>query len=187
MPSADPIRIELLCRHPGWLPDVARWFVAQWPDWYGPGGPGDVQRDLQDFSASPDVLPLGVLPLGVLALRGDQAVGAAVLKAESIPSHRHLRPWAAAGYVLPALRGQGIGAALLAGLLLQARRLGHEQLYCGTATANRLLQRSGWTLIGSTELNGKTQQVFSRRTADVGVDADAAVVARAAGAASAAR
>ncbi len=157
---AAALRIEPLCQHKAWLPEVARWFVAEWPGWYGPGGQGDVSQDLQAFAASADTLPLGLL-----ALQGDQPVGAAALKAESIPSHRHLGPWAAAGYVRPGLRGQGVGAALLAALRLHAQRLGHPQLYCGTATANRLLLRSGWTVIDSTVLDGKLLQVFACATA----------------------
>lgn len=154
-----PITIETLHAHPAWLPRVAEWFTEEWPQWYGPGGPGNVVQDLADFARSPDALPLGLL-----ACAGGEPVGAAALKAESIPSHRHLGPWAAAGYVRPAHRGQGIGALLLAGLLREARRLGHAQVYCGTSTATRLLQRGGWQQIDQTTLDGKALAVFSHPT-----------------------
>ncbi|MGH8607612.1 MAG: GNAT family N-acetyltransferase [Gammaproteobacteria bacterium] len=51
-----------------------------------------------------------------MALRHGRVCGIAALKAESIASHRHLSPWAAAGLVKPSERGRGIGAQLLAAL-----------------------------------------------------------------------
>ena len=71
----------------------------------------------------------------------------AALKAESIASHRHLSPWAAAGLVRPSDRGQGIGTHLLAALEQEARNLGFRHIYCGTSTAESLLQRCAWQLI----------------------------------------
>ncbi len=116
--------------------------MAEWPAWYGAGGAGDVDRDLLEFSASE-----ADLPVGLLVFEGDEVVGIAALKAHSIPSHTHLGPWAAAGFVLPSQRGRGIGAYLLQGLVAQAANLGFSEVYCGTSTANSMLERSGWELL----------------------------------------
>ena len=102
------LRIEALALHEQALPLLQSWFEAEWPAWYGPGGPGDAGSDLAGFANR------GSLPTGVVAFRDGLLCAVAALKAESIPSHRHLSPWAAAGYVHPSLRGQGIGAQLLA-------------------------------------------------------------------------
>ena len=117
------------------------WFETEWPSYYGTRGPGDARLDLQAFANR------GSLPVGVVAFRGGEVCGVAALKAESISSHRHLSPWAAAGLVPPSERGQGIGAQLLAALEREARNLGFQHIYCGTSTAESLLQRSGWQLI----------------------------------------
>lgn len=147
--------VEPLAHHRGLLPLVADWFVSEWPGWYGPGGPGKVREDVEAFAASD-----AALPLGMVVFENGVPVGAGALKARSIPSHAHLSPWAAAGYVLPARRGRGIGALLLNGLLAQAQELGYERVYCGTSTAQRLLSRAGWLPLEVTSLEGKPLTVF---------------------------
>jgi GNAT superfamily N-acetyltransferase len=151
--------IEPLAHHRCRLPLVAEWFVGEWPGWYGPGGQGDLSADLAAFAAS-DI----ELPLGLLVIDDGQPVGIGALKVESIPSHRHLTPWAAAGYVLPQRRGQGIGALLLRALVDKAGELGHSHVYCGTSTAQSLLLRSGWTAMETTLLEGKPLTIFGCAT-----------------------
>ena len=150
------ITVSRLIAHREVLPLVAEWFRNEWPDWYGPGGPGNVEQDVQSFSNE------GSLPLGILAFSDGAPCGAAALKAESIPSHTHLRPWAAAGFVVPGLRGQGIGARLLSALEVEAKALGYSSIYCGTATANTLLQRAQWRVIDSVQLHGKDVSVYEK-------------------------
>jgi GNAT superfamily N-acetyltransferase len=149
------LSVEPLARHPGLVPLLAQWFVAEWPGWYGAGGPGNVLQDLRDFAASETRLPIGFVVFGDGA-----PAGAGALKAESIPSHRHLSPWAAAGFVVPQQRGRGIGAALLAAMVAHARALGYASVYCGTSTAGSLLRRSGWSAIEVTQHAGKALTVF---------------------------
>jgi GNAT superfamily N-acetyltransferase len=134
---------------------VKAWFVTEWPNWYGPGGPGDIDQDLQAFAASSSALPVGML-----VFEGSQLVGAAALKAESIPSHTHLGPWAGAGYVLPSHRGRGLGAFLLQSLVIKAHELGFSNVYCGTSTANSLLERAGWRLVETIEHDGKPLGIY---------------------------
>jgi N-acetylglutamate synthase-like GNAT family acetyltransferase len=100
------------------------------------------------------------LPAGMLVVDKGQPIGVGALKAESIPSHRHLMPWAAAGYVLPQRRGEGIGGVLLRALVGRANALGHAHVYCGTSTAQSLLTRSGWMAIDTTVLDGKPLTIF---------------------------
>jgi len=142
--------------HPEHCVFFAEAFKAEWPAWYGPGGPGDAQADLQAFAN-----PNGQLPVGVVALGpSHQPLGVAALKATSIPSHSHLSPWAAAGYVLPSCRRQGLGALLLAALLAEASRLGFHAIYCATATSESLLAREGWSQMESLVHEGHQLQVF---------------------------
>src|SRR5688572_9185546 len=111
--------IEPLARHRHLVPLVAHWFVQEWPGWYGPGGRGDAAADVAAFARSETELPVGVV-----AFAGGEPVGAGALKPDSIPSHTHLAPWAAAGFVLPHFRGRGVGAQLLAGITQRAAQLG---------------------------------------------------------------
>ena len=152
---ARALTIEPLARHPGLIPLLAEWFVAEWPAWYGSDGPGNIDQDLRAFATSETALPIGF----VAFLEG-KPVAAGALKAESIPSHAHLSPWASAGYVVPEHRGQGIGAGLLAAMLKHAQELGYPHVYCGTSTAESLLRRSGWSAIEVTQHAGNPLTVF---------------------------
>lgn len=157
--AATGLHITTLHGHPALLPTVCDWFMGERPRWYGPGGPGDVEADVAAMAASPDILPLGLV-----AWRDGQAVGVGALKAQSISSHPHLGPWAAAGYVLPALRGQGIGAALLTALAAHAARLDHARVYCATRTAVRLLSRCGWSVLEEVRHEDGPLTLFARDT-----------------------
>jgi GNAT superfamily N-acetyltransferase len=147
--------VEPFARHRVLLPMVAQWFTGEWPQWYGPGGQGDVTADVQAFAASETALPLGML-----LFEGQQPVGAAALKAESIPGHTHLGPWAAAGYVLPTHRGRGLGGALLHALVAHSRTLGFGHIYCGTSTAQTLLARAGWEVLEVIAHAGQPLAIF---------------------------
>lgn len=135
------VRIELLADHRDAIPILKQWFEAEWSSYYGPKGPGDALHDLQSFDHKNSI------PIGVVALCDDKVCGFAALKAESIASHRHLCPWAAAGLVEPSKRGKGIGAKLLNALEEHARRLGFHQIFSATSTAESLLLRCGWQLM----------------------------------------
>jgi GNAT superfamily N-acetyltransferase len=144
------ISVAPLALHPEAVPVLRAWFAAEWPGYYGPGGPGSAQRDLEDYAHQDS------LPVGVIALMDGEICGVAALKAESIASHAHLSPWAAAGLVHPSLRGRGIGRLLLGALEEQARKLGFRHIYCGTSTAHTLLQRCGWELIETISHEGES-------------------------------
>lgn len=153
------ITVAPLADHRGLVPLLRDWFVAEWPAWYGPGARGDALADLTAFAASATALPIGMI-----AFDAGTPVGIAALKAESLPTHRHLTPWAAAGLVLPAYRRRGIGAQLLHALVRCAADLGHARIYCGTSTAVSLLQRSGWRELDTIVHDGESVVVFTTET-----------------------
>ena len=151
MPTVIPLR-----RRPDLCPFFAERFEEEWSDWYGPGRKADAMSDLMEFANS-----AGSLPVGVIALDEDSSpLGIAVLKATSIDTYSHVGPWATAGYVVPSRRREGIGALLLAALLTEANRLGFTEIYCATASAAPLLERTGWTKIDSVIHDGGTQFIF---------------------------
>lgn len=148
--------IEPLAQHQQAIAVLREWFEAEWPSYYGAGGRGSALSDLQACANE------GSLPVGVVALRAGSVCGVAALKAESIASHLHLSPWAAAGLVHPSMRGQGIGSLLLGALEEQARKLGFTRIFCGTSTAQSLLQRCGWQLLENINHEGKSLGVFNK-------------------------
>lgn len=156
--ASPAIRFELLSQRRDLSPMVATWLADEWPDWYGIEGPGKLMEDVAAFGASPVLLPIGVV-----AFWQDRPVGFAALKEASIPSHCHLTPWAAAGFVLPGFRGRGVGARLLKHLVALASSLGYRAVYCGTSTAASLMERVGWTLEASVLHEGKPLGIYRSR------------------------
>ena len=150
------LRIEHLADHPDRLPELREWFETEWASYYGPDGPGNAGEDLLWYSNR------STLPVGLIALRGDELCGIAALKPESISTHPHLAPWAAAGLVRREHRRQGIGARLLGRLEGVARDLGYERIYCGTATAGNLLVRSGWEFMERIEYHGDDLAIYQK-------------------------
>jgi len=136
-------------------PDVAdlleRWFIAEWAPWYGPDGEGDAAADLAECG-SKDALPLCLV---AFSDTGD-VLGTAALKADSLGADIAPGPWLSALYVAPSHRHHGVAAALVAAIEDAAARLGYDALYISTHTADRIVQRRGWTLIGTaTSLRGR--------------------------------
>jgi len=154
------VTISPLAQYRDFVPLLSSWFVEEWPEWYGPGGRGNAVADLTAFATSESKLPVGFI-----ALENSAPVGVMALKAESLPTHRHLCPWAAAGLVLASHRGRGIGAQLLGLLVQQASALGYPWVYCGTATAVSLLRRSGWAELETIQHEGEAIAIFAKATA----------------------
>ena len=153
---SNSLRIAYLADHPEVIPVIRRWFETEWTAYYGPGGPGDAEQDLLAYSSR------GKLPVGLIALYEDRPCGIAALKASSISTHTHLGPWAAAGLVLPQLRGRGIGSNLLRRLEEVARGFGYSTIYCGTATAVGLLERNGWQFMERVRYDGDNVSIYQK-------------------------
>lgn len=149
------VTVEPVARHRELLPLVAQWFIAEWPTWYGPDGPGDVDADLKSFAASEDTLPIGML-----GFEDGVPIGAGSLKVESIPSHKHLSPRAGGGFVLPERRGRGVGAVLLHALVKKANDLGYSHVYCGTSTSESRLTRAGSVSVRPRTAARRRRRVF---------------------------
>ncbi|MDN3543305.1 hypothetical protein QWZ02_02435 [Kinneretia asaccharophila] len=171
------LRVQPLRERPELIPELQAWFQAEWPGYYGPGGPGDARRDLLAY-AQPDP---AALPLGLVALQTDakgsdgteRLCGFAAIKTEPFAPCPGLGPWAGAALVPQALRRQGIGLLLLQALVSEARALYRHQalhattLFCATATSDSLMLRAGWRLRERVMHGGGEVRVY-----EVGVGAD---------------
>jgi GNAT superfamily N-acetyltransferase len=154
--TATKLRIEQLADHPEVFPILKEWFEEEWESYYGPAGPGDAQSDLAAYANRDG------LPVGVVAFYENALCGVAALKAESITTHAHLGPWAAAGLVSPAYRRRGLGTALVRALEDTARSLGYSRMYCGTRTANRILERRGWEFMEQVIYDGEDVSIYEK-------------------------
>lgn len=152
----NKLQISYLANHPELVPVIKKWFELQWPTHYGPSGPGNAEADLLAYSHR------STLPIALIAFCDDKPCGIAALKLESISTHSHLSPWAAAGFVLQDHRGRGVGSHLLHVLEGVARRLDYTSIYCGSATAHGMLERNGWRLIDQLMYDGEGVSVYQK-------------------------
>ena len=147
---------DFLANHPETLPVLESWFKSEWPDWYGPSGPGNARQDLRAYSTR------GSLPVGLVGFLGKRPVGLVVLKASSISGRPDLAPWAAAGLVHPSYRRRGFGHKLLLALEAVAKEMRFENIYTATASAALLLERSGWAYVDQSETGGQEVAVYRK-------------------------
>lgn len=139
------LRIELLADHPQAIPILREWFEREWAPYYGPDGPGDANKDLQD-SCNRDRLPVTLV-----ALSNGEICGTTALKTESISTHKHLTPWLAALLVRTEFRRRGIAERLIAAIEEKARQLGFHHIYVGigegSGTPESALRKRGWEFV----------------------------------------
>lgn len=155
-----PLRIELLADHREALPRLHEWFATEWAPWYGPDGPGDAAADLADCCRRDG------MPLAVVALRADEVLGTAALRAESVTTHPHLTPWLAALLVGPPHRRRGVAESLIAAIEDRARAQGFDRIHVGTGagsgTPESALRRRGWAFVERAPYYVSTVSIFRK-------------------------
>ena len=158
MPSE--LHIELLADHPEAIPFLCECFERQWRPYYGPGGPGDARKDLQE-ACNRDKLPVAIV-----ALFDGDVCGTAALKAKSISTHQHLKPWLAALLVVPEFRRHGVGERLVAAIEKKAGQLGYQHIYVGTGkgagTPESLLKKRGWSFVEKSPYYVSAVSIFKK-------------------------
>lgn len=145
----------LLADRPDLIGDIAAGYEAEWPEWYGPGGPGDAIADLRERTRREGV------PLGIAVVDGAELVGAVAITGPTIERWAHLTPWISGGWTRPDRRRQGGGALMVRLAVEQARAMGFARLYVATATAVSLMEREGWTLLERAEHEGEVLSLFA--------------------------
>jgi len=139
---------------PEYLSTVAQWLLDEWGQ-YIPGG--SVARAEALLSMRPNAEGL---PLSVVAVDDEYPVGVARLTSHDMNIRPMLSPWLASVFVLPTLRGRGIGTALCHEIVESARTLGFSELYLFTPDRASFYARQGWSPIETTSYRDKTVTVM---------------------------
>jgi GNAT superfamily N-acetyltransferase len=84
------------------------------------------------------------VPTAWVAFLDARPVGCVSLIAHNMDTHLELTPWLAALFVVPDVRGRGIGTALTRRCEGRAAELRHRALYLYTESAERFYARLGW-------------------------------------------
>jgi len=104
------------------------------------------------------------VPLTLIALAGDDLVGMVSLKQHEDTTAPGLSPWISGLLVDDALRGKGLGAALLGEAEAMAATLGYPELYLSCEPhVEHFYARSGWTLIRRTLSCGNDVALMKKR------------------------
>ncbi len=129
------------------VPEVARWL---WDEWW--------RRDGHSFEQTLDAVRQSVtarlMPRTFILLADGQPVGTASLAASDLDERPDLSPWLAGVFVLPAARGRGHAAHLIAAVEEECRAASISPLWLYTRAAERLYARNGWRTVETIQRNG---------------------------------
>jgi GNAT superfamily N-acetyltransferase len=157
-PAAAPatgLRLGYLADALHHAPQLARWHHAAWgallPGW----SVAAAQAELESHRAH------CAIPTTILAYEDDELAGSASLLANDHERIRAWSPWLASVFVRPASRGRGIGRALVARVIADARALRVPTLYLYTTDAMAYYQALGWGACGNMTLDGADITVMS--------------------------
>jgi GNAT superfamily N-acetyltransferase len=142
------VEIVYLGDHPEWVNVLARWHHQQWSYL----DPHLSMQERAAFLARHASRPQ--IPVTFVALSGKTLLGSASLVARDMDIRAHLSPWLASVFVAPDQRRRGIGSALVARVVQEARVLDVGQLYLFTPDKEAFYARRGWTVLEQVEYRG---------------------------------
>jgi GNAT superfamily N-acetyltransferase len=147
------ITTGLLVDHEDVVSDLVDLFEREWADWYNPRG-ASARADLAER------MERGRLPLGIVAFADGALAGTCALTASS-GGLTERSPWLGGLLVVPNMRGQGVGLALLERAKAEAQRLGFTRLHALTAEARALFDRAGWRLVENVDIGGVWHGIYA--------------------------
>ena len=100
----------------------------------------------------------------IIAVSGEDVLGMASLTDHDLEERPDLVHWLASVYVPPALRGHGLGSALVTAVEEQARARGIARIHLYTESAESLYRRLGWQV---SERFRRGDQEFALMTKDL--------------------
>jgi RimJ/RimL family protein N-acetyltransferase len=135
------VRITFLADHPEVIPALARWFRAQWPEYYAARSLADIARDFHSEKNRDG------LPIRLVAFADGELAGTITLRGQAIRTLPEYRPGLGGLLVTGQHRGRGIGTELVRAGMDLARKQGYDRVYATTASAQGILERLGWELV----------------------------------------
>jgi GNAT superfamily N-acetyltransferase len=139
---------------------LARWHVEEWGDLYD-GWTLEVAE--AEFRAMDRP---GRIPTTWVAFAdggrgpGDVLGSISLLADDDLEGYRHLAPWLASLYVVPAARGRGVGRRLVDHAVRAARELGHERVHLFTAGQEAYYADLGWRVVDRPVVRGHESAVM---------------------------
>jgi len=134
--------------HPDYLERAVDYFSSKW----------GIDKEIYRQSISESLDTEKALPRWYLMLDDDGIIGSYGLIENDFMLRKDLMPWLCALYVEEALRGQALGARLLAHGRSEAAKLGFEHIYLCTDHEG-FYEKYGWQFFGmeASEFGGDTR------------------------------
>lgn len=148
--------IGFLADHSGCIPRLVRGLMEAWSE---PDTPNLRQRRTDKLH---DHLNRSCLPTALVAMSGQQALGIVALRVHDLDSRTDLGPWLGGLFVVPEVRGRGLGSQLCLAAEKQALALGISELYLFTLDRQSMYQRLGWRPFCAERWNGRPGEILHR-------------------------
>src|SRR5215211_7607137 len=135
------ITIGLLADHLDAIPILAKWFRAQWPEYYAAMSQEEMEQDfLEDASRDR-------LPIRLVAFESSELAGTIILRDNGTEMLPEFQPELGGLYVVESHRNHGIATELIRAGMQVAREQGHNTVFATTVVAAGILERLGWEFI----------------------------------------
>ena len=102
------------------------------------------------------------MPMALMASCGDEPGGVVFLRKRDLGERQDLGPWLSSLFVIPSLRGRGVGKALARAVEDKARELAYDDLYLFTPNLESYFHRLGWRSLGRGLELGRTVTIMTK-------------------------
>jgi len=149
------ITIGFLADYLDTIPTLAKWFRAQWSEYYANWSQAELEQDfLLDTSRVS-------LPCRLVAFESGELVGTIILRENGTETLPEFQPELGGLYVVESHRGHGIGTALIRAGMKLALDQGYKTVFATTVAAAGILEHLGWEFI-KTVVHQDGQQALYR-------------------------
>ncbi|SME99325.1 GNAT family N-acetyltransferase [Pseudogulbenkiania subflava] len=149
------MRIEPLADHRQLIAEIAALLHAEWGDLAPWASRDEIERRFAGQAST------GHAPFTLVALADSgELLGTASVKLFELPSHPDKAHWMGEVFIPRALRGRGIGSALVLACITQSRALDLPALYLYTPDQQALYERFGWQEIAREVVNDELVSIM---------------------------
>ncbi len=150
------MEVAYLIDHPHLIPAATCWIWDAWPELR------TVPTLDQEIADERVALRRDGVPTTFIGLSEGRLAGRASLVACDMTSRVDLTPWLSSVYVAPEYRRMGFASTLVERVVVEAARLGFEEVYLYTQDQQRMYQRLGWRGLEHTEYKGFRVTIMRR-------------------------